>query len=179
MRFSALILTCAAGGIQTDMCPGDIVIIKDHINMMGTNPLIGPHDPILGPRFPDMSTAYDELLRRQLADAASEAGVPTRSGIYAALSGPSYETPAEISALRNAGADLVGMSTVPETLVARAMGIRVLAIACVTNLAAGMAPRPLDHAEVLTTTQASSTRIQKLLEHFLTKAQTQLRRLSD
>ena len=141
-----LIITNAAGAVNTGYSPGDLVLIRDQINLMGTNPLIGAHIEEFGPRFPDMSTAYPAALR----DAAREiAGDSIAEGVYAGLTGPSYETPAEIRMLRAIGADLVGMSTVPEVIVAAAAGIKVLGISCVTNMAAGILDRPLDHREVM------------------------------
>lgn len=147
----SVILTNAAGGINAAYKPGEFVLISDHINLMGMNPLMGPNDDSLGPRFPDMSEAYSLRLRRVARDAAAETGLILKEGIYAGLSGPSYETPAEIRYLRTIGADLVGMSTVPETIVANHMGIEVLGISCVTNMAAGILPQKLVHEEVLET----------------------------
>jgi purine-nucleoside phosphorylase len=148
---TALILTNAAGGINTTFSQGALMVIDDHINLMGVNPLTGPNDERFGPRFPDMTAVYSSRLRA-LADAAARAaGVPLTHGVYAGLLGPSYETPAEIRYLRTIGADAVGMSTVPEAIVARHMGIDVLGIACITNMAAGVLPTPLDHAEVMET----------------------------
>lgn len=143
-----LVVTNAAGGVNESFEPGDLILIKDHINLMGANPLIGPHIEDLGPRFPDMSTAYPAELR---AMASREAGRQLKEGVYAALSGPCYETPAEIRMLRAVGADLVGMSTAPEVIAANAYGMRVLGISCVTNMAAGILDQPLSHHEVLET----------------------------
>lgn len=142
---STVIVTNAAGGINPDYRPGDLVLISDHINLMGTSPLIGPQDPASVARFPDMTTAYDAELR----DVAGEIDTDLKSGVYAALTGPTYETPAEIRMLARMGADLVGMSTVPEVIVARSYGVRVIGISTVTNLAAGLSGRPLDHKEVV------------------------------
>jgi purine-nucleoside phosphorylase len=142
----ALIVTNAAGGINLNYKPGDLVLISDHINLMGVNPLSGLNDESFGPRFPDMSEAYS----REYREIAREAGV-LNEGVYAAVPGPSYETPAEIRFLRTIGADLVGMSTVPEVIAANHMGIKVLGISCVTNMAAGILPRKLTHTEVLET----------------------------
>ncbi len=145
----ALVLTNAAGGVNTSFHPGQLVLISDHLNLMGTNPLIGPNDDAMGPRFPDMTEAYAKEYR-EIAKAEGKAlGVDLAEGVYAALTGPSYETPAEIRYLRTIGADLVGMSTVPETIVANHMGMKVLGISCVTNLAAGVLPQKLVHEEVL------------------------------
>lgn len=144
----AVLLTNAAGGIGPQLAPGRLMLIEDHINLMGKNPLVGPNDDALGTRFPDLSRAYDERLGQLAVRAARDANVPLTRGIYAAMLGPSYETPAEIRMLRALGANAVGMSTVPEVIALRHMGIRVGAISCVTNLAAGISPTPLDHAEV-------------------------------
>ena len=149
----AAILTNAAGGINLAFNQGALVVIRDHINLQGTNPLIGPNDERFGPRFPDMTEAYAKPYREITLAEAKRLGIEVHEGVYAALSGPSYETPAEIRYLRTIGADLVGMSTVPEVIVARHMGIRVLGISCVTNMAAGILDRPLVHTEVLATTE--------------------------
>ena len=141
----SLVLTNAAGGINLSYNKGALVLISDHINLQGSNPLVGPNDDSMGPRFPDMTEAYDVEFRR----IAREIDPSMPEGVYAALLGPSYETPAEIRYLRVIGADLVGMSTVAETIVARHMGVRVLAISCVTNMAAGVLPEKLSHEEVL------------------------------
>jgi purine-nucleoside phosphorylase len=132
-----------------DYKPGELMVIEDHINYMGGHPLIGPNDDQLGPRFYDMSEAYDPRLREIAERACGKAGVPVRRGVYIAFTGPSYETPAEIRMARAMGADAVGMSTVPEVLAARHMGIRVLGISCITNMAAGVLKKKLDHREVL------------------------------
>jgi purine-nucleoside phosphorylase len=145
------ILTNAAGGINTEFKQGALVVIRDHINLQGANPLIGPNDERFGPRFPDMTQAYWRSYRDIALAESKRLGIEAHEGVYAALSGPSYETPAEIRYLRTIGADLVGMSTVPEVIVANHMGIRVLGISCVTNMAAGILDRPLDHSEVLET----------------------------
>jgi len=146
-----LILTNAAGGINTGFAQGALMIIDDHINMLGSDPLIGMNDDRFGTRFPDMSEVYSARLRR-IADAAARAkGVPVSHGIYIAVHGPSYETPAEIRFFRTIGADAVGMSTVPEAIAARHMGIEVLGISCITNMAAGVLPQPLVHDEVMET----------------------------
>lgn len=145
------ILTNAAGGIDPKFKQGALVVIRDHINLQGANPLIGPNDERFGPRFPDMTQAYWRSYREIALAEAKRLGIQAREGVYAALTGPSYETPAEIRYLKAIGADLVGMSTVPEVIAARHMGIRVLGISCVTNMAAGILDRPLDHSEVLET----------------------------
>jgi len=145
------ILTNAAGGINLEFSQGALVVIRDHINLQGANPLIGPNDDRFGPRFPDMTQAYWHSYREIALAEAKRLGIEVQEGVYAALSGPSYETPAEIRYLRAIGADLVGMSTVPEVIIARHMGIRVLGISCVTNMAAGILDQPIDHAEVMET----------------------------
>lgn len=143
-----LVLTNAAGGIRPDLAPGGLVLITDHLNLVGDNPLLGPNDERLGPRFPDLSVAYDLDLRAAAHAAAREAGLTLAEGVYAALSGPCYETPAEVRMLRTLGADVVGMSTVPEVIAARHMGARVLALSCVANAAAGLGG-VLSHLEVM------------------------------
>jgi purine-nucleoside phosphorylase len=151
MGIKAAILTNAAGGINTSYKQGALVLMRDHINLQGTNPLIGPNDERFGPRFPDMSKAYSPSYRAIAAEEARRLKMEIQQGVYAALSGPSYETPAEIRYLRTIGADLVGMSTVPEVIVARHMGIEVLGISCVTNMAAGILDQPINHEEVIET----------------------------
>jgi len=148
---TTLIVTNAAGGLNPAFSAGDLMLIADHINLLGTNPLIGPNEDAFGPRFPDMTSAYDPELRRLARGVAEQEGLRLQEGIYACVSGPSYETPAEIRALRILGADAVGMSTVPEVIAARHMGMRVLGISCITNLAAGISPHPLSHDEVVET----------------------------
>jgi purine-nucleoside phosphorylase len=146
-----IVLTNAAGGINTGFAQGALMVIDDHINLLGTNPLVGANDERVGPRFPDMSEVYSRRLRG-IADAAAKAqGVPVFHGVYVAVHGPSYETPAEIRYLRTIGADAVGMSTVPEAIAARHMGMEVLGISCITNMAAGVLPQPLNHDEVMET----------------------------
>jgi purine-nucleoside phosphorylase len=144
-----LVLTNACGAIDTTLEPGRLVLIRDHLNLQASSPLVGPNDDALGPRFPDMSDAYDAGLRNEARDAASRIGVELEERVYAAWLGPAFETPAEIRMLRVLGADLVGMSTVPEVLAARHMGMRCLALSCVTNMAAGVLPDPIDHERVL------------------------------
>jgi purine-nucleoside phosphorylase len=151
MGIHAVILTNAAGGINLEYKSGALVVITDHINLQGQNPLVGANDERFGPRFPDMTEAYWKPYRDMALAAASKMGKPLHQGIYAGLLGPSYETPAEIRYLRTIGADLVGMSTIPEVLVARHMGLKVLAISCVTNAAAGILDKPIHHEEVLKT----------------------------
>ena len=147
-----LFLTNAAGGINTKFAQGALMVIDDHINLLGTNPLIGPNEDRFGLRFPDMSEVYSRRLRAIADDAARAIGLPIEHGVYIAVSGPSYETPAEIRAFRVLGADAVGMSTVPEAIVARHMGIDVLGISCISNMAAGILPQPLTAEEVIETT---------------------------
>ena len=144
-----VILTNAAGGIHTSLTPGMLMVIDDHINLMGSNPLIGPNEDRFGVRFPDMTGIYSARLRELAHSVAGGLGVPLGRGVYAAVHGPSYETPAEIRFLRTIGADAVGMSTVPEAIVARHMGMDVLGISCISNAAAGVLPRPLVHDEVM------------------------------
>lgn len=146
-----LILTNAAGGINTGFAPGDLMVIDDHINLIGSNPLVGPNDDRFGVRFPDLTNVYSPRLRRLADETAAAQGLALRHGVYAACHGPSYETPAEVRYLRTIGADAVGMSTVPEAIVARHMGIEVLGLSCITNFAAGVLPQPLNHDEVLET----------------------------
>jgi len=151
MGIKAVIVTNAAGAINIDYGRGALVAIRDHINLQGTNPLMGPNDERFGPRFPDMSQAYCKPYREIAAEEAKRLGIKLHEGVYAALCGPSYETPAEIRFLKTIGADLVGMSTVPSVIAARHMGIRVLGISCVTNMAAGIVDREINHAEVMET----------------------------
>jgi len=159
-----LILTNAAGGINLNFKPGTLMVIDDHINLMGTNPLVGSNDDRFGPRFPDMTEAYSKRLREIADQAAAARGVSIAHGVYVALHGPSYETPAEIRYLRTIGADAVGMSTVPETIVARHMGMEVLGISCITNPAAGVLPKPLVHDEVMEVARRVRGEFSKLLE---------------
>ncbi len=144
------LLTNAAGGLQPGMKPLDLLLIRDHINMTGTNPLMGPNADELGPRFPDMTHIYDKTLGDIFIETAKKQGMPMREGVYMGIHGPSYETPAEIRMYRMMGADVVGMSTVPEAIAIRHMGKRVIGISCITNLAAGVNDEPLVHADVLT-----------------------------
>ena len=150
---SSLLLTNAAGGISRGLRPGDLMVIRDHINLMGINPLRGANDERLGPRFPDMSAVYDPKFQGVIVAAQKEIGLAAKKGVYLALSGPSYETPAEIRMLAALGADAVGMSTVPEAVCARHMGLRVAGISCITNLAAGISAQPLSHKEVTETAE--------------------------
>lgn len=163
-----LILTNAAGAIRDSFRPGMQVLITDHINLQGTNPLCGPNDESLGPRFPDMSEAYDRGLLELARQTARELGMEVGEGVYAAMLGPSFETPAEIRFLRTIGADLAGMSTAPEVIAARHMGLRVLAISTVTNMAAGLQQR-LSHEEVLETGRAAAAELRRFLEAFVAR----------
>ena len=146
-----LVLTNAAGGINVQLTQGALMVLSDHVNLMGVNPLRGPNDERFGPRFPDMSAVYSPELQELVIEEARAIGAEVRRGIYGGLSGPSYETPAEIHLLRALGADAVGMSTVPEAIVARHMGLEVLGISCITNMAAGISDEPINHEEVMAT----------------------------
>lgn len=162
----AVFLTNAAGGTNPKWKAGDLMIIDDHINMMGVTPLLGKHDPFWGPRFPDQSYVYDRKLRAALARAGKKALVPLRRGVYFAGTGPTYETPAEVRAWRALGADAVGMSTVPEAMLANACGLRVAGLSCITNMAAGILDQPLTHTEVFETSQKAMSRMKKLILQF-------------
>ena len=164
-----LILTNAAGGINTGFGQGALMIIDDHINLIGTNPLVGANDERLGARFPDMSEVYSSRLRRIADEAAAATGVPVQHGVYVATHGPSYETPAEIRFFRTIGADAVGMSTVPEAIAARHMGLEVLGISCITNMAAGVLPGVLNHDEVMETARRVRGSFIALLEGILAR----------
>jgi len=163
-----VVLTNAAGGIRADLAPGDLMLIEDHINGMGGNPLIGP-EPIGETRFPDMSAVYDAELREAARRAAAHAGVDLKEGVYWATTGPSYETPAEIRAFARLGADAVGMSTVPEAIVARALGLRVAGVSCITNAAAGREGGALSHEEVAAAAHRSRAAFSGLLEGVLAR----------
>ncbi len=162
-----LVLTNAAGSLRPDMGPGSLMMLTDHINMTGLNPLAGPNDDCVGPRFPDMSRAYDPELRRRLGAAAQDLDIALREGVYLACLGPSFETPAEIRMFRTLGADAVGMSTVPECLVANHCGMRVAAVSIITNLAAGMTAAPISHEETLAQGAKAATTLERLLIAFL------------
>ena len=162
-----LILTNAAGGVNTGFAQGALMVIDDHINLMGDNPLVGPNDDRFGPRFPDMTEVYSPRLRRIADEAGRDLDRRLPHGIYVALLGPSYETPAEIRYLRTIGADAVGMSTVPEAIVGRHMGLEVLGLSCISNMAAGVLPQPLDHSEVMETTRRVRSQFIGLLEEIL------------
>jgi purine-nucleoside phosphorylase len=161
-----LVITNAAGGINERFATGALMVIDDHVNFMGTNPLVGPNDDRFGARFPDMSEVYSRRLRGLADQAARQRGVALEHGIYVAVCGPSYETPAEIRAFGKLGADAVGMSTVPETIVARQCGLRVAGLSCITNLAAGRSKGKLSHKEVLEAGHAAGPQAARLLEHF-------------
>ena len=167
MGIRAVILTNAAGGMNLSYSQGALVLIRDHINLQGTNPLIGHNDNRFGPRFPDMTRAHDPQYRAIAKEEARNLNLILEEGIYAALPGPSYETPAEIDYLRRIGADLVGMSTVAEVIAARHMGMKVLAISCVTNMAAGILDQPLSHSEVMETGERVKSTFEALLRAVL------------
>jgi purine-nucleoside phosphorylase len=167
MGIRAVILTNAAGGINLSYQQGVLVLIRDHINLQGTNPLVGANDDRFGVRFPDMTHAYEKTYRELAREEAAKLGMTLHEGVYAALLGPSYETPAEIKYLRTIGADLVGMSTAFEVIAARHMGIKVLAISCVTNMAAGILDQPLSHQEVMETGERVKTSFEALLRAVL------------
>lgn len=171
----AAILTNAAGGINLDFKQGALVVLRDHINLQGTNPLIGPNDERFGTRFPDMTQAYWMPYRESALTEAKRLGIEIHEGVYAALAGPNYETPAEIHYLRTIGADLVGMSTVPEVIVARQMGIRVLGISCVTNMAAGILDQPINHAEVMETGERVKSQFVGLLRAVIPRIASDLK----
>lgn len=159
-----VILTNAAGGVNLDYRPGTLMLIADHINFSGQNPLMGPNLDQFGPRFPDMSDVYTKALRERLKPLAAQAGIPLREGVYVMYSGPSYETPAEIRMFRALGGDAVGMSTVPEAIAARHAGLQVMGVSCITNMAAGILPQPLSHAEVVETAGRVKAEFTRLLE---------------
>jgi purine-nucleoside phosphorylase len=162
-----LLITNAAGGVNTSFKPGDIMIIEDHINFTFLNPLAGPNIDEFGPRFPDMSYAYDKKLISALKDAAKENGIDVKTGVYAMMKGPSFETPAEIKALRILGADAVGMSSVPEITAAAHAGVSSAAMSCITNMAAGILDQPLSHEEVMETGKIAADNIKKLIDGFI------------
>jgi purine-nucleoside phosphorylase len=162
-----LILTNAAGSLNTEFSPGTLMVISDHINLMGVNPLIGPNDDRFGPRFPDLTSTYDPALQTIVIEEAKAVDVEMRRGVYAALSGPSYETPAEIHMVRTLGADAVGMSTVPEAIVARHMDMQVIGISCITNLAAGVSDRPVDHSQVIATGERVRVQFTELIRRVI------------
>jgi purine-nucleoside phosphorylase len=159
-----IILTNAAGGINAELAPGSLMVIDDHINLLGASPLAGPNDDRLGPRFPDMTEVYSSGLRAIAGDAADAAGVKVSHGVYVAVPGPNYETPAEVRFLRTIGGDAVGMSTVLEAIAARHMGLEILGLSCITNMAAGAGPHPLRHDEILATAHQVRGTVTALLE---------------
>jgi purine-nucleoside phosphorylase len=167
LGIDTLILTNAAGGVDVQLSQGALMVISDHLNLMGINPLRGPNDERFGPRFPDMSEVYSRELQELVVEEAKEIGVTVRRGIYAALAGPSYETPAEIHMLRSFGADAVGMSTVPEAIVGRHMGMKLLGISCITNMAAGISEQPINHEEVMETGERVRTTFTQLLRRVI------------
>jgi len=167
-----VLLTNAAGGLEPSWAAGDLMIVTDHLNLTGTSPLLGPNDDSLGPRFPDMTAAYDVELRAALKAVARDARIELREGVYAGLLGPSYETPAEVRMVKALGAQAVGMSTVHEVLALRHMGVRVGALSCITNQAAGISPHPLDHAEVEAAAQARRADLTTLLGGWIARAGT-------
>jgi purine-nucleoside phosphorylase len=167
----SLLLTNASGGLNNSFSEGSLIVISDHLNLMGTNPLLGNNDARFGPRFPDMSAVYDHEYQDIAINEAHEMGLELRRGIYAALSGPSYETPAEIRMLRLLGADAVGMSTVPEAIVARHMGLRVLGLSCITNMAAGVLDKPINHEDVIETGARVRETFAELLRRVIPKLQ--------
>jgi purine-nucleoside phosphorylase len=171
MGIRAVILTNAAGGINLNYSQGALVLIRDHINLQGHNPLAGPNDDRFGDRFPDMTHAYERTYREIAKEEARKLSITLHEGVYAAMLGPSYETPAEIEYLRRIGADLAGMSTVAEVIAARHMGIKVLAISCVTNMAAGILDQPLSHAEVMETGERVKTTFEALLRAVLPRVE--------
>ena len=163
-----IVLTNACGGVNMSFTPGDLMLISDHINLSGGNPLIGPNLDTFGPRFPDMSDLYTASLRKAILEKAAEAGIAMQEGVYGMYSGPNYETPAEIRMYRTLGADTVGMSTVPEALVAGHCGMQVVGISCITNMAAGVLPVKLNHAEVTETANRVRAKFQSLIDLILT-----------
>ncbi len=165
-----LLLTNAAGGIAEGFRPGDLMIVRDHINLMGGNPLVGPHHDVWGPRFPDVTRVYGPRLRRALHAAARTAGLSVLEGVYMAVSGPAYETPSEVRAYARLGADAVGMSTVPEAVLAHAAGLEVAGLTCITNAAAGLGGSDLTHAEVTTVAQDAMANVRALVAEFWKEA---------
>ncbi len=166
----ALVLTNASGGLREGLRAGDLLLITDHLNLSGTNPLVGPNDESVGPRFPDLSTAYAPRLRAALQATAAELGIPLAEGVYAMVAGPSYETPAEVRMLRLLGADCVGMSTVPEVLAAVHQGVPVVALSCIANPAAGLGAGPLRHEDVQAAAGGAVETLARLLYGFLPAA---------
>lgn len=169
LGIKTLVLTNASGGINTRYRPGDIMVINDHLNLMGDNPLKGPNIAELGPRFPDMTEAYHQGCIEIISESAKELQIEIKHGVYAALLGPTYETPAEVRMLRTLGADAVGMSTVPETIAANHLGVRVCGLSCISNLAAGLSPQKLTHDEVVDNSKLSIKNLDRLLESIIPK----------
>ena len=168
LGIKTVVLTNACGGVNLSFTPGDLMLISDHINLSGNNPLIGPNLDAFGPRFPDMSDLYTASLRSAIKEKVAAAGIPLQEGVYGMYSGPNYETPAEIRMYRVLGADTVGMSTVPEALVAGHCGMQVIGISCITNMAAGILPVKLNHAEVTETANRVAVKFRKLIDLILT-----------
>ncbi len=169
MGIDTLVLTNASGGVNNELTQGALMVISDHLNLMGVNPLRGPNDERFGPRFPDMTEVYAREFQEMVVEEAKAMGVTVRRGVYAALSGPSYETPAEIHMFRALGADAVGMSTVPEAIVARHMGMKVLGISCITNMAAGISEDPINHEEVIETGERVRATFTQLLRKLIAR----------
>jgi len=167
LRVEKLLLTNASGGVNLGFQPGDLMLISDHINYSGSNPLIGPNDDSFGPRFPDMSDVYDRALRKKTMEAARQIGLTLREGVYMMFSGPSFETPAEVVMARTLGADAVGMSTVPEAIAARHCGIDIVGVSLVTNMAAGILDQKLTHEEVQQTAAVASERFTRLVDKII------------
>jgi len=174
LGIKTLVLTNASGGINVQLTQGALMVISDHINLLGDNPLRGPNDARFGPRFPDMSAVYSPELQELVVEEAKAIGVEVRRGIYGGLAGPSYETPAEIHLLRNLGADAVGMSTVAEAIVARHMEMEVLGISCITNMAAGLGDQPIDHADVMATGDRVRGTFTQLLRRVVNRVNTRV-----
>lgn len=172
MGVDTLLVTNAAGGIRADLQPGDLMVIDDHINAMGANPLQGPHRQKLGPRFPDLTRLYTPELRAELDSVATELSIPLKHGVYLSVTGPSYETPAEIRAYATMGADAVGMSTVPEAIIAGALGLRVAGLSCITNRAAVSGGETLSHDEVITVTRAATPPMRALVHAFVANTES-------
>jgi len=168
-----LVLTNAAGTLNVEFAPGSLMVISDHVNLLGANPLTGPNDDRFGPRFPDLTSVYAPELQNMVIEEARAMGMEMRRGIYAALSGPSYETPAEIHMVRTLGADAVGMSTVPEAIVARHMEMQVIGISCITNLAAGVSSRPIDHSQVMAIGERVRAQFTELILRVVARLKTQ------
>jgi xanthosine phosphorylase len=163
----ALVLTCAAGSLRTEVGPGRLMLVTDHLNLLGTNPLVGPNDDAFGPRFPSLTEAWDPHLRARLSAAGEALGIPMAEGVYAAWLGPSFETPAEVRMLKLLGADAVGMSMVPECIIARHCGLRVAGCAVITNLGVGLGDGPVDHAHTLRTAATAAKDLERLLVGFV------------